>query len=98
MYEFLVLDAVYGTLREGQPTQTATAYVRDQLQQALNTSPEVFITNETFGVDPCVHFGKQFAAVVSVNGRLQFFAAAEGQAIDFRYYDGVLTPPLDQNS
>lgn len=96
MYQFLVLDAIYGGLREGSSLQSATAYVRDQLQAALNQSPEVSITNETFGVDPCMHFTKQFAAMVSVNGQLQFFAASEGQFIDFRFYDGTVTPPLPE--
>lgn len=96
MYQFLVLDAVYGALRAGNPQQTETAYVRDQLQAALNQSPEVSITNTTLGGDPAPNVVKHFAAVVSVNGQLQFFAAGENDVIDFRYYNGTMTPPLPE--
>jgi len=63
-----------------------------QLQSLLNSSSSngiVTITNESMGADPCHGSTKFFGAVVDRDGLPLYFAAQEGQTIDFFHSQDV---------
>lgn len=81
----LVKFAVYGASQ-------AAIDVTQRLQQLIDTSgSRLIIENIGMGRDPAPGTVKQFAALVTVDGRDIAFACQEGQTLEF-YRPGALDP------
>jgi hypothetical protein len=87
MANLLVKFAVYGALRGGNQDNTEAAVMTQQLQEAINRSPNgngvVKINNANMGGDPARGVDRHFGAIVEINDVDRAFACPEGQTIDF---------------
>jgi len=91
--------AVYGALQNGNPNSPRTIDVGNQLQKQIDASTGIVaINNATMGADPAVGTGKQFGAIVTLNGKDYAFACQEGQSIDFYQAVGLNTRQLVQDA